>query len=376
MTKNAKNGGIDFCKLFKYSVYNIQIWSACKIIFGRNIMKIKRFLALVLALTMVLALTACGEKKTDTKTNDQQTTGEPIDYSSWPQQDIRIIYYTKAGSGGDIFLRQLASALDGKLNGHSLLIENIVDPTGATAWGKVQKADKDGYTLACLSSTVVTADLIGGSPVKYQDFAYAIGLGMDPQYVYCKADQPYDSLEELIEYAKAHPGEVGWATAAPTSASTICSVALLNKAGIDVNRVVYETGSDSLVAILGGFVDVAVGEYGDMAAQVEAGEIKLLGLLGEERNALDIPTAKEQGYDFIFERPRGIAAPAGTDPELINRIYEVFAQAYESEEFMAYLDSVAIDPVLQTGEEFLASYDAIAETVNANMDILTGQSAG
>ena len=147
-------------------------------------------------------------------------------------------------------------------------------------------------------------------------------------------------------------------------------------AGVDVNRVVYETGSDSLVAILGGFVDVAVGEYGDMAAQVDAGEIKLLCLLGEERNALDIPTAKEQGYDFIFERPRGIAAPAGTDPELINRIYEVFAQAYESEEFMAYLESVAIDPILQTGEEFLGSYDAIAETVNTHMDILTGKTAG
>lgn len=325
-------------------------------------MKVRKMLASVLAIIAALGLTA-------TSSLAAETEGQ---YANWPEKDVKIIYYTKAGSGGDIFLRQMAAALDGKLNGHKLIIENIVDPTGATAWSKVQAADPDGYTLACLSSTVVTADIIGGSPVKYADFDYIIGMGMDPQYIYCKSDAPYNTLEELVAYATEHPGEVSWATAAPTSASTICSVALINKAGINVNRVVYETGGDSLTAILGDFVDVAVGEYGDMAAQVDAGEIKLIALLAKERNALDIPTASEQGYDFIFERPRGIAGPAGMDPELIQVVHDAMAQAYESEDFMSYLESVAIDPVLQTGEEFLASYDAIAATVNENMAALTG----
>lgn len=340
----------------------------------------KKLTSLILTASLALGLVSCASTPSPDAAGISSSGSDPTqngtsttDYSSWPEKDITVVYYTKAGSGGDIFLRQLATALDGKLNGHKLLIENLVDPTGATAWGKVQKADKDGYTLACLSSTVVTADIIGGSPVKYTDFDYVIGMGMDPQYIYCKADAPYNNLEELIAYCKENPGEVGWATAAPTSASTICSVALIGKAGVDVNRVVYETGSDSLVAVLGGFVDVAVGEYGDMAAQVDAGELKLLCLLSKERNAMDIPTILEQGYDFIFERPRGIAAPLGTDPALVERIYEVFAQAYENEEFMAYLESVAIDPVLQKGDAFLASYDTIATTVNDNMAALTGQ---
>ncbi|MCI8870570.1 MAG: tripartite tricarboxylate transporter substrate binding protein [Lawsonibacter sp.] len=340
----------------------------------------KKLASLALAAALALGLAGCGNSSAPPAqpspapgASPAQSGAPAADYSGWPEKDITVIYYTKAGSGGDIFLRQLASALDGKLNGHKLLIENLVDPTGATAWSKVQRSAADGYTLACLSSTVVTADIIGGSPVKYAGFDYVIGMGMDPQYIYCKADAPYNNLEELMDYCKANPGQLSWATAAPTSASTICSVALINKAGVEVNRVVYETGSDSLVAVLGGFVDVAVGEYGDMAAQVDAGELKLLCLLSKERNALDVPTTLEQGYDFIFERPRGIAAPEGTDPALAERIYEVFAQAYESEEFMAYLESVAIDPVLQTGDEFLNSYDAIAATVNDNMAALTGQ---
>lgn len=341
----------------------------------------KKMMAFILAGTAALSLSACSGASTpppETKSanNEQGAAAQEGggDYSSWPEQDIHVIYYTKAGSGGDTFLRQMAAALNGKLNGHNIVIENIVDPTGASAWSKVESAKPDGYTVACLSSTVVTADLIGGSPVKYKNMDYVIGLGMDPQYVYCKADKPYNTLEELIEYCKAHPGEVNWASNAPTSASTVCSVGIIEQAGIEVNRVVYDTGSDSLTAILGGFVDVSVGEYGDMSGEVEAGNLKLLCVLSENRTSLsEIPTTKESGFNFVFERPRGIAAPKGTDPALIERMYEVFAQAYESEDFQKYMSSVAIEPVLQTGEEFLTSYDVIADTIADNMAALTGQ---
>ncbi|MBQ9423144.1 MAG: hypothetical protein IJU32_06155, partial [Pyramidobacter sp.] len=142
-------------------------------------------------------------------------------YDSWPEKDVHIIYYTRPGSGGDTFLRNLAVAVKDKLNGHSIVIENIVDPSGATPWGRVQRAPKDGYTLACLSDTVVTADLISNSPVKYQDFAYICSLGMDPQYVYARKEAPYNTLPELIEYAKANPGKINWGTATPTGSSTI-----------------------------------------------------------------------------------------------------------------------------------------------------------
>lgn len=346
--------------------------------------------SIIAAGVMILSLAACATSSSGTQApaassaptqtsvasaETSNSTGTSGDYSSWPEKDVHVIYYTKAGSGGDIFLRQLAKALEGKMNGHSMIIENLVDPTGATAWSKVQKAEKDGYTLACLSSTVVTADLIGGSPVKYKDFDYAIGLGMDPQYIYCKSDKPYNNLAELVQYCKDHPGEVKWATAAPTSASTVCSVGIIAQAGIEVNRVVYDTGGDSLTAILGDFVDVSVGEYGDMAGSVEAGDLKLLTVLSKKRTSVDtVPTTSEEGFEFTFERPRGIAAPAGTDPALVQRIHEVFAQAYDDAAFQEYLASVAIDPVLQTGPEFLESYDMIAQTVSDNIGLLTGTS--
>jgi len=294
-------------------------------------------------------------------------------YDSWPEKDIHILYYTRPGSGGDTFLRNLAAGLKDKLNGHSIVIENIIDPSGATPWGRVQRANKDGYTLACLSSTVVTADLISHSPVKYQDFDYVCGLGMDPQYVYARKAAPYNSLPELVAYAQANPGKINWGTATPTGSSTICSVEIIRKAGINVNRITFGTGGDILVNILGGFADVGVGEYLDMRPQIEAGNLKLIALLASKRNALNIPTAAEAGYNVIFDRPRGLAAPKGTDPELVARMAEFFKQVYESKSFMDYVKQEAIDPVFQNGEEFLKSYQAIAKVIEDNREALLGK---
>lgn len=297
---------------------------------------------------------------------------EAVDVTKFPEKNITLSYYTKPGSGGDIFMRNLAVALSKELNGHNLAIENIVDPSGATAWGRVQRAKPDGYRLAFLSTTVVTADIIGGSPVKYDDFEYICGMGMDPQYIFCRADAPFTSLSELISYCKQNPGKINWGTAAPTSSSTICSVMVINKAGIDVNRVVYQTGGDTFVAMLGGFVDVGVGEYIDMRSQVEAGEVRLLCVLAKERNALNVRTAREDGFDIVFDRPRGFAAPKGTDPAIVARIAEIFKKAYNSTAFMNYLKQEAIDPVFQTGEEFLASYRRIVEVVEENKADIVG----
>lgn len=294
-------------------------------------------------------------------------------YDSWPEKDVHIIYYTRPGSGGDTFLRNLAVAVKDKLNGHSIVIENIIDPSGAVPWGRVQRAAKDGYTLACLSTTVVTADLIGHSPVKYQDFAYICALGNDPQYIFTRKDMPFNTLKELVEYAKKNPGKLNWGTAAPTSASTICSAEIIRTTGIDVNRVVFDTGSDTLVNILGGFCDVGVGEYIDMRPQVEAGNLKLLSLLASERNSLNVPTTAEEGFNIVFERLRGLAAPKGTDPELVARIAEIFKTAYDNETFSKYLAEEAIEPKYTDGAGFLASYDKVAETIRANEAALRGK---
>ena len=294
-------------------------------------------------------------------------------YDSWPEKDVHIIYYTRPGSGGDTFLRRMAEAIKPHMNGHNIVIDNIIDPSGARAWSQAQRAPKDGYTLSCLSTTVVTSDLIGHSPVHYRDFDYICALGNDPQYIFCRKDMPFNTLPELIEYARKNPGKLNWGTAAPTSASTICSVEIIRRSNIDVNRIVFNTGSDTLVNILGGFCDIGVGEYMDMRPQVEAGNLKLIALLAKQRNELNVPTTVEHGLQVVFDRARGMAAPKGTDPELVARMADVFKKAYESDKFLKFLKDEGIQKMYLDGPAFLASYDSVAQTIRENESALSGK---
>ncbi len=304
----------------------------------------------------------------------ETTAAEAADpYASWPEKDIRIIFNAKAGSSGDTLLRNLAAAMESKLNGHQIIVENIVDPTGAAAFSEVQKADPDGYTLTLLSSVVVQAELISNSPINYNDFSYINGMGIDPQYIYCRSEAPYNTLSELVEYAKQNPGKVNWGTGLPTGASTVCSVQIINGAGLDVNRVTYDGGSDILAAVLGGFVDIGVCEYGDVRAQVEAGQLKLLAVVSAERSDVsEIPTTVEEGYNLVFYRARGLAGPAGMDPALVQHIYELFKYSFEDKGFNDYMDSVCIKKIYMTGDELKATYDNIYKIISDNKDDILG----
>ncbi len=303
-----------------------------------------------------------------------EATTEPVkDYSSWPEKDVHILIPSAPGGSADTLCRKLAEVCEKKnlLNGHSIVIENIKDSSGAQPYGKTQAAEPDGYTLTLFATSVVTSELFGVSPVKYHDFTYLMGFFTDPQHAYARADAPYNNLIELAEYAKANPGKVNWGVVNPTGTSTLLTALYANRADIDINTIIYDGGGAQLTAALGGFVDGGITEYTDVKAQIESGELKLLGCFSNERvEGLDVLTAKEQGFDIVCERARGFAGPKGMDPALCDRINSILTQVWESEEYQEYMDSVYADKRLMSPEEFLASYESFASFVTEAKGIL------
>jgi len=330
----------------------------------------KRLVTLLLALVMVFSFASCGQKAETPSPSSTSNEVSVADYSSWPEKDITVIVQTKAGSSGDNLLRQIQMALDGKLNGHSIRIENIIDSTGVVPWSRVRDAEPDGYTLAMLSPMIVNSDVINNADLKWNEMTYLAGMGDDPQYLICKANQPYNTVEELVEYAKDH--EVKVACSGSNGQDLVVWLVLKQLTGIDFTLVTYPTGSERVVALLGDFVDICTLEYGDVSAQIEAGELKIIASAASTRavGLPDVPTLVESGYDVAVDRPRGIAGPAGMDPALAKRIEEVFAQAFEDEGYMNYLAQMNINPVFQNGEEFAASYGNVAELLTKYLDLM------
>lgn len=327
----------------------------------------KKVLAIILALVLCMTMFACAKKP-----NDPADDG-PKDYSTWPEKDIVINVNSKAGSSGDTMTRKLAEAceVNDLLNGHKIIINNIIDGTGYQTWKPVSEGDPDGYLLATLSTSAPSGYALGNTALPYDAMTYITGYFVDPQFVISRSDAPWNDFGELMDYIKAHPNEVNWGTASVTSADSVAFAKLASELpDYKWNRVTYDGGGEQLTALLGGFVDVAVTEYLDIDGQIKAGNLKIIGVMSDERVAdqPNVKTLKECGYDIFVERARGFAGPLNMDPELVKRINEVLTAAWETDVYQEWMTQNCVDKRLMTGEEFLASYaehyDLIADNLS------------
>jgi putative tricarboxylic transport membrane protein len=302
----------------------------------------------ILILLEMLVLAACAG-------NDNSVMKPATDF---PKKDITIVYHSKAGSGGDIFLRNMAKPLE-KILGVSILIENRTGASGANAWNQVKKAKPDGYTLIGTSSTIVSAPIVSPMDVSYKDFTPIAQVFLDPQIIYVKSDAPYKTINELLDYEKKNPKKLIWARSTPSSGDTISLAKVSQAAEIDPNFVAFEGGSEVLVAIIGGHVNVAVGEYTELKGQLDAGEVKVLSVLTEERMSQmpDVPTMKEEGMDLVVLRPRGIMAPKGTPPEVIQVLTDAIEKIYDDAEFKKVYESEGLIADFAAGDDFMKIYD-------------------
>jgi putative tricarboxylic transport membrane protein len=311
-----------------------------------------KFFSVILILFGMLALVAaCAGSDNSSKGTD------------FPKKNITIVYHSKAGSGGDIFLRNMAKPLE-KILGVSVLIENRTGASGANAWNQVKKAKPDGYTLIGTSSTIVSAPIVTPMDVSYKDFAPVAQVFLDPQLVYVKSDSPFNTINELLDYEKKNPKKLIWARSTPSSGDTISLTKVSQAAGIDPNFVAFEGGSEVLVAIVGGHVDVAVGEYTELKGQLDAGKVKVLTVLTEERMSQmpDVPTLKEEGMDLVVLRPRGIMAPKDTPPEVIKVLTDAIEKIYDDAEFKKVYEGEGLIADFVSGDDYMK--------INDDMDVM------
>lgn len=290
--------------------------------------------------------------------------------NTFPEKDIVAVYTSKVGSGGDIFLRNLGKAIEPHMNGNSLVVENRVGASGGTAMAYVSNSDPDGYTLLGTSTTIVLASVLTDVPVTYEDFKYIGGLVLEPEYFYSAADAPYNDITELVDYANAHPGEMNWGFPQATSSEALAQMLLIQESGIDVNTVVFESGTECFTSLLGGHIDVSVGGYSDFKAQYEAGKIKVLATLLPEstKQFPDVKSMKDQGYPTIAtEKARGLVAPKDTPDEVVEQLSAIFKTAYDDEQFVSTLEDDGVEIKWLSGEEMKASYDTIAKLAEENL---------
>ncbi len=242
--------------------------------------------------------------------------------ADYPVSRVTLVTHSSPGGGTDVFLRGLTRHLGGIMK-TSFSVENIRGGSGATAVAHVAKAAADGSMLYGTTPTYIQTTLLSKPQVGYDGLDPVVVIFIDPEVIFTRADSPFKSLGDVMAYAKANPGKSRWGASNPASLERIAMEKLARAGGVKVPIISHEGGGDQMIGVLNGTYDIGVGEMQELQGQLEAGKIRLLATLSEARieSLAQLPTAKEQGFNVVVRKFRGLAAPKGM-PDSVAKLWE------------------------------------------------------
>lgn len=307
----------------------------------------KKTLSILLALSMVLTvlIAGCG--------GDKKAASDKNAATDFPKKGITMICPWGAGGGTDSILRALCKAAEKDLK-QTITVSNVTGGGGATGHAAIMKAKPDGYNIGMITFELNSLPPQGLAPFSYKDFDAVIRVNTDAAALTVKADAPYSTLEEFVAYAKAHPGEISIGNSAPGSVWHIAAGLMAQKTGIEVKHVPFEGAAPAVTALVGGHIQAVSVSVAEVQAQVKAGQLKIIGVMDEKRDALfpDVKTFKEQGIDVVFGTWRGIALPKNVKESEKKVIEEAFTKAMKDPEFVEFAKKMGLTLSYQDAADF------------------------
>ncbi|AMO25590.1 tripartite tricarboxylate transporter substrate binding protein [Ramlibacter solisilvae] len=244
----------------------------------------------------------------------------------YPSKPVRVVVPFNAGGIADLTARAVGEALSTRLS-QPVVVENRPGAGGVAAGELVARAEPDGHTLLLMSNgTAVSAGLFKRLPFDAtKDFAPVSLIGVFDLAVLVPAASKFATLQDLLAAARAQPGQLNIATVNVGSTQNLAAELLKTTAGIEAQVVPFNGTPAVITALRGGQVHAAVEILGPVKAQIGAGALRALAVLGEKRPAAlpQVPTVGESGgplAGFRVSSWNALAAPAKTPPAVVQRL--------------------------------------------------------
>lgn len=241
----------------------------------------------------------------------------------YPDKPIKIIVPFAPGGSVDVLARVVGQKLQESW-GQPVVVESRPGASTLIGTTAAAKAPPDGYTLIISVSNHTTnpamRDKMPYDTLK--DFRPVSLMARTPVVVYANPQFPANDLTALVALAKAKPGTVTFGSAGTGSMTHLTAELLKQSAGVDMTHVVYRGGTPALTDVISGHLNMTFATVGQALPQYRAKQVKALGISSEKRYASvpEIPTFKEQGIDLVTTEWYGLLAPAGTPPEIVNKL--------------------------------------------------------
>ncbi|MCL7749226.1 tripartite tricarboxylate transporter substrate binding protein [Halalkalibacter alkaliphilus] len=306
-------------------------------------MRKKKYFSIFAFFVLSIFLVACSSGESSGDGNGQSAGGaDGQSGTDFPTKNITIVVHTSSGGPTDLMARELARAAEEVL-GTNVVVENRPGGSGATAMAQVFSADPDGYTLGAMTPSQI--GLINGT-LKEQydinDFTWLSRAQIDPYVLVVNSESPFNTLEDLVEYLEENPnGLTVGGYGAEGSGHNVAWNIFAEAAGVDANWTPFESTGDAVTGILGKHIDVANSNPGQVMQYVEAGQLRVLGVMADERleDLPDVPTYEEAGItvDTGWAQFRGVFGPKDMPQDVIDILSDAFMEAYSSESYTNYM---------------------------------------
>ncbi|WP_404863498.1 Bug family tripartite tricarboxylate transporter substrate binding protein [Georhizobium sp. MAB10] len=275
----------------------------------------------------------------------------------YPEGQIRFLLHVEPGGATDVMGRRLAAGLQQQL-GNTVVVENRSGGSGARQMAQLARAEPDGLTIGSVTASHLGMFQQSGN-FNIDSVEWACGLVLDPYLIAVPAESEIDSLSDMVETAKANPGSLSVAGFGERSGGQIAWLMLEDAGSLeegDINWIPYSSVGDAVVAALGGHTDIVISYTGLVRQYVEAGELKVIGVMSDDRADVlpDVETYAEQGLDVdtTWQQFRGVIMPVGTPPEIQEAFCRAVDEVMKTEEMQQYIaDSELIANVMRP-EEF------------------------
>jgi tripartite-type tricarboxylate transporter receptor subunit TctC len=275
----------------------------------------------------------------------------------WAQtaRTIRIIVPSTAGGGADTLARLLADQIS-RAQGQILVVENRPGASNTIGTEAASRAAPDGNTLLITTPEfVINAHLRKLNYDPLTSFEPICYLVRSPQLIVVNSASPYRTLTDLLNSARAKPGELTLASAGPASSPHIAFETLKRVAGVNINYIPYPGSTPAVNALLGEHLTSVMASYPNLAELVQTGKLRAIATASAARidPMPDVPTVAESGFkDFEADIWFGVVAPAKTPSEILNQLAGWFTAAIAVPEITAKLATQGLFPVGICGAAF------------------------
>ena len=296
----------------------------------------------------------------------------------FPTRAITIVVPYPPGGSNDNFARAVGKRLSEALQ-QSVIIDNRPGAGGSIGTAFVAKSANDGYTLAAVSSSFATnAAIQPNLPFDaIKNFAPVAMMANGPFVIAVKNDLPVKSFADFIALAKAQPGKLNYASSGPGSINQFATELLKSAAGIEIAHVPYKGMSPATMDLMGGHVDVLIASGPSLLPSIRAGKVRGIGITSPGISAIAPDLAPVAGTvaGYSFALWWGVLAPAGTPPEVVNRLNAEINKILATTEMKEFFLREGAESAIVSPAQFstpiasdIARYQQIAKRASITLD--------